>query len=67
MGAPSPLGLDPKIVRALLRYIVLQNNITSFDISDVNPLLDENGKTVRLAAHLVADTLVNFHKGTVGG
>jgi len=67
VGAPSPLGLDPKIVRALLRYIVLQNNITSFDISDVNPLLDENGKTVRLAAHLVADTLVIFRKGTVGG
>src|SRR5699024_476476 len=49
VSAPSPLGMDPKVVRALLRYIVSQNNITSFDVSEVNPLVDENDKTVRLA------------------
>ena len=37
---PSPLGLEAKVVRNLLRYIVSKENITSFDISEVNRLLD---------------------------
>lgn len=60
VSAPSPLGLDPKVVRKLLRYIVSLNNLTSFDISEVNPLVDENEKTTKLAANLVAEALANF-------
>lgn len=61
VSAPSPFGLDPKTVRTLLRYIVRKDNVTSFDISEVNPLLDENEKTVRLAALLAADVMNNFN------
>lgn len=60
VSAPSPFGLEPKVVRSLLRHIVSQKNITSFDISEVNPLLDEHDKTVRLAANLLAEVLANF-------
>ncbi|WP_077325367.1 formimidoylglutamase [Virgibacillus siamensis] len=60
VSAPSPFGLEVKIVRRLLRYIVSKNNITSFDISEVNPSMDENDKTIRLAANLIAEVMKNF-------
>ncbi|HLS08899.1 MAG TPA: formimidoylglutamase [Lentibacillus sp.] len=61
VSAPSPLGLDPKTVRALLTYVAGKRHLLSFDISEVNPLVDERDKTVKLAAHLVAETMQNFH------
>ncbi|MCK1993710.1 formimidoylglutamase [Peribacillus muralis] len=62
VSAPSPFGLDPKLVRSLLRHVVSNDKILSFDISEVNPSLDENNKTVTLAAHLVNEVLLHFTK-----
>ncbi|PJN88855.1 formimidoylglutamase [Bacillus sp. mrc49] len=59
VSAPSPFGLDPKLVRSLLRHVVANEKILSFDISEVNPSLDENNKTVTLAAHLVNEVLLH--------
>ncbi|AUJ25607.1 MULTISPECIES: formimidoylglutamase [Virgibacillus] len=57
VSAPSPLGLEPKIVRDLIRYIVAKPNLLSMDISEVNPVVDENNKTVKLAAYFIADAM----------
>ncbi len=62
VSAPSPLGLDPKTVKKLMTYIAAKENILSFDISEVNPLVDENNKTVRLAAYFLAETMRSFNK-----
>lgn len=62
VSAPSPFGLDPKLVRSLLSYIVSKENVTSFDISEVNPLLDESDKTTKLAAHLLAEVMKAFKR-----
>ncbi|MFD2762361.1 formimidoylglutamase [Lentibacillus juripiscarius] len=62
VSAPSPLGLDPKTVKRLLTYVAGKSNVISFDISEVNPLVDESDKTVRLAANLVAETMRAFRK-----
>ncbi len=62
VSAPSPFGLDPKLVRSLLNYIISKENVTSFDISEVNPIVDENDKTVRLAAHLLAEVMKAFKR-----
>lgn len=62
VSAPSPFGLDPKLVRLLLRYIVSKENTTSFDISEVNPLLDESDKTTKLAAYLIAEVMKAFRR-----
>ena len=62
VSAPSPFGLDPKLVRSLLGYIVAKENVTSFDISEVNPLLDEDDKTTRLAAYLIAEVMKSFRR-----
>lgn len=60
VSAPSPFGLNPKLVRAIIRHVVSNEKILSFDISEVNPSLDENNKTVTLAAHLINEVLLNF-------
>ncbi len=65
VSAPSPLGLEPKTVKSLLKYIVKKENTLSFDISEVNPLVDENDKTVRLAAYFLAETMGVFNQREV--
>lgn len=62
VSAPAPFGLEPKTVRKLLRHIISQQNTRSFDVSEVNPTLDENLQTSRLAAYLVADVMHTFAK-----
>lgn len=61
VSAPSAFGLEPKLIRALIRHIVSNSKITSFDISEVNPSLDEGGRTVSLAAALLNDALLNIN------
>lgn len=62
VSAPSPFGLDPKAVKTLINYIVMKENVLSFDISEVNPKYDVDGRTTRLAAYLLAEVMKNFHK-----
>ncbi|WAA13160.1 formimidoylglutamase [Fervidibacillus halotolerans] len=59
VSAPSPFGLHPKTVRKLLRMIARLPNLLSFDISEVNPVTDESGKTAKLASLLIADFIHN--------
>ena len=61
VSAPSPFGLELKTVRKLIRHIISNDNLLSFDISEVNPLVDENNKTTQLAALLISDVMQNFH------
>lgn len=61
VSAPSPFGLDAKVVKQLLNYIVQKNNTLSFDISEINPRLDINEQTVKLAANLVANVIHHFN------
>lgn len=60
VSAPSPFGLNPKGVRDLIRYVVNKKNVLSFDISEVNPVLDEGGRTVNLAANLVNESIMRM-------
>lgn len=62
VSAPSPFGLHPKVVRTLLTHIVKEEKTLSFDIAEVNPVVDENNKTVGLAARLVNEVMMNFHE-----
>ncbi len=60
VSAPSPFGLDPKTVRAVIQKVASHPHTHSFDICEVNPLLDENGQTVKLGAYFVYDALNNL-------
>nr|WP_245799310.1 formimidoylglutamase [Virgibacillus siamensis] len=61
VSAPTPLGLDPKTVKQIMAYAAAKEKTLSFDISEVNPRVDENGKTVKLAAYLAAETMNSFN------
>ncbi|OZI13379.1 formimidoylglutamase [Bacillaceae bacterium SAS-127] len=66
VSAPSPFGLDPFAVRTLITYVTAKENTLSFDVSEVNPSLDENSRTVNLAAQLVNEAIMSFFKGETG-
>ena len=61
VSAPSPFGLYPHTIRTLIQHIVSQEKTVSFDISEVNPPLDEKRKTITLAAYYLAEVLTHFH------
>ncbi|BBW96498.1 formimidoylglutamase [Geobacillus icigianus] len=60
VSAPSPFGLAPSLVRALIRRIVSHPNTISVDLCEVNPLVDEGGKTVALAAAFCLEILLHL-------
>ncbi|MBG9588293.1 formimidoylglutamase [Cytobacillus firmus] len=62
VSAPSPFGLEPKIVRELIRHIVSKNKTISFDVCEVNPDFDNDNKTIALAANFIVEGLMNFNK-----
>lgn len=57
VSAPQPLGLTPWQVLTLMKYILRTGKVVSLDIAELSPPHDENGKTARLAANLVAELL----------
>ncbi|WP_420849982.1 formimidoylglutamase [Psychrobacillus vulpis] len=63
VSASSPFGLDPIIVRSIIRTVTSKEKVLSFDISEVNPLLDENNRTVKLGAYLTNEAITSFLGG----
>ena len=60
VSAPSPFGLNPKVVRSIIRKVVGNSKTLSFDIAEVNPTLDPDGRTVKLGANLVNEAIMAF-------
>ncbi len=60
VSAPSPFGLTPMAVRALIRTVASHEKALSFDICEVNPAVDENGRTVKLGAYLTNEAIMAF-------
>ena len=63
VSAPSPFGLDPSIVRTIIKTVASHEKVLSFDISEVNPTLDENNRTVKLGAYLTNEAITSFLGG----
>lgn len=53
VSAPQPLGLHPKTVLALLERALATNKAVSFDVAEVSPRFDDDGRTAKLAALFV--------------
>ncbi|MFC5605015.1 formimidoylglutamase [Sporosarcina koreensis] len=60
VSAPSPFGLEPSTVRAIIRKVAGHERTRSFDICEVNPTLDEGGRTVKLGAYFVNEAIVSL-------
>lgn len=57
VSAPQPLGLTPWQILPLLKYIMQSGKVVSLDIAELSPPLDEDQKTARLAALIIAELL----------
>lgn len=62
VSAPSPFGLQPTFVRQLIRQVVKHDKVRSFDICEVNPALDIDQRTAKLAAYYVNEVVSVFTK-----
>lgn len=57
VSAPQPLGLTPWLMLPLLKYIMQSGKVVSLDIAELSPPLDQDQKTARLAAQIIAELL----------
>jgi formiminoglutamase len=57
VSAPQPLGLTPWQILPLLKYILQSGKVVSLDVAELSPPLDNNQKTSRMAAQIVAELL----------
>jgi formiminoglutamase len=57
VSAPQPLGLTPWQILPLLKYIIQSGKVVSFDVAELSPPLDQEQKTARLAALIIAELI----------
>lgn len=60
VSAPAAFGLSSHQVRKIMKWVASTNKLISFDVSEVNPRLDRDEQTSRLAANLIAETLLEI-------
>lgn len=57
VSAPQSMGVSPLQSIPLLKYIMQSGKVISIDVAELSPSLDENDKTSRLAARLLAELI----------
>jgi len=55
VSAPQPMGLTPWQIIPLLKYIIRSGKVVSLDVAELSPPLDQDKKTARLAALIIAE------------
>ena len=60
VSAPSVFGVAPKMVRRIIQAATGHPKALSFDIAEVNPSLDCDGRTVKLGAAFVNEAIMAF-------
>lgn len=60
VSAPAAFGLASHQVRDLMKEVAQTGKLLSFDVSEVNPRFDRDEQTSRLAAYLIANTLLEI-------
>lgn len=54
VSAPSPLGLPMAAVESVVAQVLASGKLAAFDVAELNPSLDRDGLTARIAARLIA-------------
>lgn len=62
VSAPSPLGFTPYFVFKMLHFLFDTNKVISCDIAELNPSLDRDNLTAKLAAKLVDFIVMKLNK-----
>lgn len=60
VSAPNPVGLSPQLIAAYAHAAGRNPGVRCFDIMELNPDHDQDGRTARLAAHLLLSFLRGF-------
>jgi len=60
VSAPQATGITPWQLQTLLKYILQTGKVVALDIAELSPPLDQDDKTARLAAVLLADAISYF-------
>ena len=60
VSAPSAIGLHPNITLNLIKEIVGSGKLISADIAELNPLVDQDNKTSKLASKLAYEIITDF-------
>lgn len=53
VSAPTPYGVDYKIVFPLLQYLFESGKTALLEIAEYNPLFDRDNQTAKLASHII--------------
>ena len=57
VSAPTPLGLDPFVVREILLHLVRSGKLLSMDIAELSPAYDQDNRTAKLAARFIYEVV----------
>lgn len=57
VSAPQPFGMEPKVLRSFLKEAMKQKKTISFDIAEINPKLDVDNRTVKLATAFIVEII----------
>lgn len=57
VSAPSPMGFTPQVAMKIIDDIVSSGKLLCMDIAELNPTLDQDNCTARLAARLINHTI----------
>lgn len=60
VSAPAALGVDPLIINLILRRVAASGKLAVFDVAELNPSLDIDGRTAKTAARLIHTVLTHF-------
>ncbi|MCK0511518.1 formimidoylglutamase [Aromatoleum buckelii] len=53
VSAPATIGVEPTVVEAVIRLTAASGKLRLADVAELNPSVDPDGRTARLAARLV--------------
>jgi len=65
VSAPSPLGFTPYFVFKMLTFLFNTKKVVSFDIAELNPMLDRDNITAVLAAKIIDFAVASQQTGNV--
>ncbi|NNE45135.1 MAG: formimidoylglutamase [Rhodothermales bacterium] len=64
VSAPTVGGIEQRLLIDLALTAGATPSVTSVDLVEVNPMVDEGGRTIRLAAHVIWSFLLGFAERT---
>jgi len=53
VSAPAALGVAPEVVQAVVDTVAASGRLALFDVAELNPSLDADGRTARVAARMI--------------